>query len=115
MIRQNLLTLTPHVKRGRIKIGEELIIEVAPSGERFVTRLLRIGNKLRARGEIAHFYRTAGVKGGDYVVLTEISPGKWTLTKAPQGKYGFSVLIHKINRNSHRRKNSPSDFFPIHL
>ena len=92
MIRQNLLTLTPHVKRGRIKIGEELIIEAIPSGERFVTRLMRIGNKLRARGEIAHFYRTTGVKGGDYVVLTEISPGKWTLTKAPHGKYGFAAF-----------------------
>ncbi len=91
MIRQNLLTLTPHVKRGKIKIGELLIIEALPSGERFSTELLQNGNRLRARGEIAHFYRTAGVKGGDYVVLTEVTHGNWTLTKAPPGKYGFAI------------------------
>lgn len=91
MIRQNLLTLTPHVKRGRIKVGEELTIQAIPSGERFTTRLMRIGNKLRARGEIAHFYRSAGVKGGDYVVLTQITHRNWTLTKAPAGKYGFTI------------------------
>jgi len=92
MIRQNLLTLTPHVKRGKIKIGEELTIEAIPSGERFVTVLLQNGNKLRARGEIAQFYRDARVNSGDYVVLTEISPSRWTLAKATPGKYGFQVF-----------------------
>lgn len=89
MIRQNLLTLTPHVKRGRIMIGEELTIEALPSGERFTTVLLQNGNKLRARGEIAQFYRDARVKNGDYVVLAEIAPRHWTLAKAPPEKYGF--------------------------
>ena len=89
MIRQNLLTLTPHVKRGRITIGEELTIEALPSGERFTTVLLQNGNKLRARGEIAQFYRDARIKNGDYVVLAEIAPRHWTLAKAPPGKYGF--------------------------
>jgi hypothetical protein len=91
MIRQNLLTLTPHVKRGKIMTGEDLAIEALPSGERFTTVLLQNGNKLRARGEIAQFYRDARVKSGDYVVLTEISPRHWTLTKAPPGKYGFQT------------------------
>jgi hypothetical protein len=61
MIRQNLLTLTPHVKRGRIKPGEQLVVEAIPSGERFQTELLEQGNRLRARGEIARFYKDANV------------------------------------------------------
>src|SRR6516164_4568170 len=40
MRRQNLLTLTPHVKRGRIKPGEQLTIDAEPSGHRFQTELL---------------------------------------------------------------------------
>src|ERR1700733_2810539 len=37
MINQNLLTVTEPLKRGQIRIGEELIIEVQPSGERFIS------------------------------------------------------------------------------
>jgi hypothetical protein len=88
MIRQNLLTLTPHVKRGKIKIGEELIIEALPSGERFQTVVMDKGNKLRARGEIARFYKEAKVQADGCVLLTEIAPGRWTLRKAPPGEYG---------------------------
>lgn len=90
MIRNNLLTLAPYVRRGKIKVGEELIIEALPSGERFQTVLLEQGKKLRARGEIASFYRAAKVKDGDHVLLTEVSPGRWTLKKAPPGVYGVS-------------------------
>jgi hypothetical protein len=93
MIRQNLLTLTPHIKSRKIKVGEELIIEALPSGDRFKTELVDKGNKLRARGEIARFYRDAKVKGGDYVLLTEVEPGRWTLKKAPPGQYGLSRLL----------------------
>ncbi len=93
MIRQNLLTLTPHIKRAKIRIGEQLIVEALPSGDRFQTELLEKGNKLRARGEIARFYRDAKVKGGDYVLLTETTPGRWTLKKAPPGRYGLSALL----------------------
>jgi hypothetical protein len=87
MIRQNLLTLSPHVKRGKIKPGEQLIIEALPSGGKFQTELLAQGNRLRARGEIAQFYRDANVKDGDHVLLMEVTPGNWTLSKAPEG-YG---------------------------
>ena len=92
-IRQNLLKLTPHVKRGRIKVGDELIIEALPSGDRFQTVVSEKGNKLRARSEVARFYRDARVKAGDYVLLTEIAPGRWTLKKAPPGEYGVSRLL----------------------
>jgi len=95
-IRQNLLKLTPHVKRGKIKVGEELIIETLPSGERFQTVVSEKGNKLRARGEVALFYREAKVKAGDYVLLTEIAPGRWTLKKAPPGEYGVSRLLQGL-------------------
>jgi hypothetical protein len=87
MIRQNLLTLTRHVKQRRIRLGEELTIEAQPSGERFRTQLLEQGNKLRERGAIARFYREAGVHPGDFVVLSETAPGRWALKKAPQGRY----------------------------
>lgn len=93
MKRRNLLTLTPHVKRGKIKHGELLIIEALPSGERFQTELLEQGNRLRARGKIAKFYSDAKVDEGDYVVLSEVSPGRWILKKAPPGKYGLSTLL----------------------
>src|SRR5205809_7083219 len=93
MKRQNLLTLTPHVKRGKIKVGEQLMIEALPSGERFQTELLEQGNRLRARSEIAQFYRDAKVNEGDYVLLSEVDAGRWTLKKAPPGKYGLSALL----------------------
>jgi hypothetical protein len=96
MIRQNLLTLAPHVRSGKIKVGEELIIEALPSGQRFQTVLLEQGKKLQARSEIASFYRDAKVKGNDYVLLTEIAPGHWTLKKAPPGEYGVSRLLRDL-------------------
>ena len=87
MINQNLLTLTAHVSRGRIKAGEDMTVETYPSGERFRTELLSNGNKLRERGAIGRFYREAGVHAGDFVVLTEVAPNHWTLKKAPVGQY----------------------------
>jgi hypothetical protein len=87
MINQNLLTLTAHVKRGRIRPGEDLTIEMYPSGQRIRTELLTNGNKLQERGAIARFYREAGVHAGDFVVLTEVAPKRWTLKKAPHGQY----------------------------
>ena len=92
-IRQNLLKLTPYVRRGKVEVGEDLIIEALPSGERFQTVLSEKGNKLRARGEVARFYRDANVKADDCVILTEVAPGRWTLKKAPPGKYGLPTLF----------------------
>jgi len=87
MLNQNLLTLTEHVKRGRISGGEEFLIEALPSGDRFRTVLMTNGNKFRERGAIARFYREAGVRAGDFVVLTEVAAAQWTLKKAPHGQY----------------------------
>ncbi len=87
MLNQNLLTLTEHVKRQRIQPGEELLIEAAPSGDRFRTDLVVNGNKLRERGAIARFYREAGVSAGDFVELVETAPHQWVLRKAEGGKY----------------------------
>jgi len=87
MLRQNLLTLTTQVKRGKIKVGEELTIEAFPSGERFRTDLMMNGNKLRERGAIGRFYKDAGIREGDFVVLVEVAQSRWTLKKAPLGQY----------------------------
>ncbi|MGH7975435.1 MAG: hypothetical protein ACREDS_01905 [Limisphaerales bacterium] len=81
MINQNLLTLTEPLKRGQVRIGEELIIEALPSGERFKTVVMTNGNKLQERGAIGKFYREAGVHAGDFVLLREISRGNWQLVK----------------------------------
>jgi len=81
MINQNLLTVTEPLKRGQIRIGEELIIEAMPSGERFKTVVMGSGNKLQERGCVGKFYRQAGVKSGDYIMLREISRGQWQLSK----------------------------------
>jgi hypothetical protein len=80
MINQSLLTLSEPVKRGKIRVGERLSIEL-PSGDRFQTELLEGGKKLRERGRIADFYRNAGVQAGDVVVLIELTPGQWQLKK----------------------------------
>lgn len=97
-IRQNLLKLTPHVKRGKIKVGEEMVIESQPSGEQFQTVVSDKGNKLRARGEIARFYKEARVKAGDYVLLTEHAPKRWSLKKAPDGEYGISRTFREFTQ-----------------
>ena len=87
MINQNVLTLTEQVKRGMIRVGERLIIETVPDGDRFETELLASSNKLRERGRIGRFYRSAGVQPGDVVVLGEVTPGLWQLKKGEIVRY----------------------------
>lgn len=82
MINQNLLTLTEAIKRGTVRVGEELIIEALPSERKFKTVVMASGNKLQERGEINKFYSSAGVREGDYVILQEVSLGQWKLRKA---------------------------------
>ena len=92
MINQNLLTLTEAIKRGQIKVGEQLIIETLPSGKKINSDVMQPGNKLRERGAIGEFYRSAGVRAGDYVMLRESARGQWQLLKCdtPPNKWsGF--------------------------
>lgn len=79
-INQNLLTLTDARKRGLLRSGEHFKIRF-PDGEELETELIQPGNKLRERGRIGAFYRHQEVHVGDYVILAEIEPGVWTLTK----------------------------------
>ena len=81
-IRQNLLKLTPHIKCGRVKIGEAMEIETIPNRDHFHTEVCEKGNKLRERGKVGQFYRAANVSAGDSVLLTEVAAGRWTLEKA---------------------------------
>lgn len=82
MINQNLLTLTEALKRGQIRVGEELAIESLPSREKFKTVVIGGGKKLQERGAIGRFYREAGIHADDVVLLQEISRGNWQLSKA---------------------------------
>ena len=82
MIRQNLLTFTEALRRGKLKSGEEMRIESVVSGERFRSEILGTGNRLQERGAVGRFYRDAQVKGGDYVTLEEVSAGEWKLSKS---------------------------------
>jgi hypothetical protein len=84
MIRQNYLPLTEHVKRGVVRIGERVSVEALPSHDRFQTEIVSNGKRLRERGRIAKFYRDAGVRVGDVVLLIEITPGQWQLVKRPK-------------------------------
>lgn len=79
-INQNLLTLTDARKRGLIRMGEQFRIRL-PDGQEFETELVQPGNKLRERGRIREFYEQQRIKPGDHVILEEVSPGTWTLTK----------------------------------
>jgi hypothetical protein len=81
MINQNLLTLTDHVNRGAIRPGEVMTIETS-TGRKFSTELLASGNKLRERGEIGRFYKDAAIRPQNVVILREVTPGSWSLTKA---------------------------------
>jgi hypothetical protein len=87
MINQSLLTLTEQLKRGIIHVGEKLTIETVPAGDSFDTQVLPNGNKLQERGKIGKFYRDASVAPGDVVLLTEITPGQWRLSKADIHRY----------------------------
>jgi hypothetical protein len=98
MIGQNLLTLTEHINRGRIKIGEILTVKTLPDGGKFTTEVLASGNKLQERGAIGKFYRKTGVRDGDYVVLSEISSGQWQLRKAVPTEVPESDLVNRYIR-----------------
>lgn len=87
MIRQNLLTLTEHVKHSRINVGETMFIEVQPFGEKFQTTLLKNSYKLQERGAIGRFYQYAQIREGDVVVLIETAPGKWVLQRGEPGEW----------------------------
>lgn len=82
-INQNLLTLTAARKRGHIRMGEHFKIRL-PDGQEFETELVNPGNRLRERGWIREFYRQQQIKAGDFVVLEEIEPSLWTLSREKQ-------------------------------
>jgi hypothetical protein len=79
MIKQNLLTLTEAKKRGLVKIGEHFAIET-DQGECFETQMVKAGNRLRERSQIARFYKHHDAEDGDRVTLQEIKPGYWKLS-----------------------------------
>lgn len=90
MINQNLLTVTEALRQRLLQRDEEMVIEVIPGGQKFSTKVLAVGNKLQERGEIGRFYRVARVNAGDFVLLREISPGRWQLLKCDNPPRGLN-------------------------
>jgi hypothetical protein len=83
MLKNNMLTVSPYLKQGIVRYGEEMQIEVtSPYEQRFRTVIIQQGNKLQARGPIRRFLLENKIKPDDEVMLREVSFGTWQLTKA---------------------------------
>lgn len=80
MLNQSLLTVTDARKLGIVSLGERLKVTL-PGGVSFETEVVEPGNRLRERGLIRSFYRDQRIEAGDYVVLSEVARGEWTLEK----------------------------------
>ena len=80
-LRQNYLSLTKIRQHNLIPTnGEEFLVETSV-GLSFRTKVSDNGNWLAARGKTGHFYRKAGLKGGDKILWSEIGPYKYHLAK----------------------------------
>ncbi len=86
-INQNLLTLTEAAKRGYFGVNETLKINL-PDGTEFETEIIRPGNRLRERGWIKAFYAHQKICAGDTVVLEEVEPRVWKLSKVASPQSG---------------------------
>jgi hypothetical protein len=84
MIRQNLLTLTKGVKRGLMKVREEIQIRL-PNGELLKSRIMPPGNRLQERGGIRRLYLEYNVKAGDSILLFKQESGEWKMAIEPRG------------------------------
>ncbi len=51
-----------------------------PDGQQFTTKVMQ-ANRLQNRKDVAKFFKSESVKPGDPVLMTEIQPGMWSLTK----------------------------------
>jgi len=83
MINQNLLTLTKAIRRGLMKVGEEIQIQLPPEGELLISRVLPQGNRIQERGRIRRLYEECKVRPGDFLVLEKDEAGIWKLKIEP--------------------------------
>ncbi len=87
-IRQRLLRLAKLRKAGfHLPEGRQLTVEaVASTGTtRFKTTVAE-PPRLRARSEVAAFYKGAGVRSGDLILFEEVGPDTYRISKLPSPK-----------------------------
>ena len=80
MLNQSIFSVTQARKRGIIRLGERLKVTL-PDSTAFETEIVEPGNRFRERGLVRAFYEREKVEGSDFVVLSEVKPGEWTLKK----------------------------------
>jgi hypothetical protein len=81
-IRQSYLSVTRALRKNLMKKPGPITIRIPKTGAEFETEIVRQGNLLQERAQIAKFYAAAEVAEGDYVVLTQVGPDTWELTKS---------------------------------
>jgi hypothetical protein len=83
MINQNMITMSEARKKGLILLSEKMTIMPIPAAKLFETEVCNPGVKLKARSAVKHFFESAGVKAGDFIVLDEVDRNSWKLYKEP--------------------------------
>ncbi|MDF9834317.1 hypothetical protein M2103_002562 [Ereboglobus sp. PH5-5] len=87
MIRQNLLTFTKPIKKGKLKAGQKMILET--KSEIVESEIIQPGNKLRERGAVGRLYRESHAQPNDLLILTRIGQkeeNRWQVTIKPHVK-----------------------------
>ena len=81
-LKYSYLLVSGPIRKRILMNNETLKIHVPVTGETFTTEIYSRNKNLKEREAIGRFYKAAGVKAGDMVILTETMPNEWTLTKA---------------------------------
>ena len=81
-IRQSYLSVTRALQKGAMTKPGPVTIRIPKTGAEFQTEIVRQGNLLRERAKIGKFYAAAEVAEGDYVVLIQVGPDTWELSKS---------------------------------
>lgn len=81
-LKYSYLLVSGPIRKRILTKKDTLKIHVPVTGETFTTEIYPRNKNLKEREAIGRFYKAAGVKAGDMVVLTETMPNEWTLTKA---------------------------------
>ncbi|MCC6414843.1 MAG: hypothetical protein IT582_02915 [Opitutaceae bacterium] len=78
MLNISALSLTPAVKAGTVKLGEQMIITL-PDDNTFTTTVSSPGNRLAERGMIGRFFEQEKIEPYSVVYLEETKRGHWLL------------------------------------
>ncbi|HQL20236.1 MAG TPA: hypothetical protein PLY49_00625 [Opitutaceae bacterium] len=76
MLNQNLFTLTKLVKRGVVRVGDNIEL-LLPCGDRLISKLLAPGNRLQERGRVRSFYEQEKARAGDFICMAKEASGGW--------------------------------------